>query len=226
MTNLPGLSGTGSIPDFINSAYLLIIAIASMWAIVKISIAGIKWTLSDVVTHKSDAISDIKGVIAGLLLLLSPALILNTINPSLLNLNILGNLTFLNSKTQVSQDQNFSFGQNCGVSASVCGTSCPGKYVRDYDGGGFVCIDTSIVNTGEEITKTEDNKRHCTDGGGFIQTTGLSLEGGAFKCISKPKNPGSCSNTDTTCLEICTLSGGVPSNQGGYSSCISEDTLN
>jgi hypothetical protein len=52
-------------------------------AVLKITIAGVKYMLSDVVTSKESAKKDIQGALFGLLIVLAAVIILNTINPSL-----------------------------------------------------------------------------------------------------------------------------------------------
>jgi hypothetical protein len=79
-----GLSEDGSdFNTYINRLYYLAIGLAALLAVIKIVIAGVKWTLSDVVTDKSSAKEDIRGALTGLVLILGAVLILNTINPQL-----------------------------------------------------------------------------------------------------------------------------------------------
>jgi hypothetical protein len=68
---------------YINFLYGMSISIAALLAVVKIVIAGAKYMLSDVISNKSEAISDIQGAILGLLLIISAVVILELINPNL-----------------------------------------------------------------------------------------------------------------------------------------------
>ncbi len=84
----PGSSG-GGLPQYLNSIYKLLIVVGAMIACVKIIMAGVKWSMSGIVTDKSDAKHDIQGALLGLAILLIPAIVLNTINPNLISLDIL-----------------------------------------------------------------------------------------------------------------------------------------
>lgn len=74
--------------EYIGFLYGLSISIAALLAVVKIIIAGAKYMLSDVVSTKGDAISDIQGAILGLLLILGAVIILEFINPQLIKRDI------------------------------------------------------------------------------------------------------------------------------------------
>ncbi len=84
LVGIPGLSDpTTDINSYINILYALSISIAALLAVIKIIVAGVKYMLSDVVTSKSEAKSDIQGALIGLLVVISAVLILNVINPQL-----------------------------------------------------------------------------------------------------------------------------------------------
>jgi hypothetical protein len=72
-----------SFEAYINFLYGMSISIAALLAVVKIVIAGAKYMLSDVISKKGEAISDIQGAILGLLLIISAVVILELINPNL-----------------------------------------------------------------------------------------------------------------------------------------------
>lgn len=89
LVGIPGITDNGlTIGSYINALYALSISVAALLAVIKIIIAGMKWMLSDVVTNKSEAISDIKGAIFGLVVVISAVLILEVINPQLRETNI------------------------------------------------------------------------------------------------------------------------------------------
>lgn len=84
LVGIPGITDNGlTFNNYINALYALSISIAALLAVIKIIIAGMKWMLSDVVTSKGEAISDIKGAIFGLVVVISAVLILTVINPQL-----------------------------------------------------------------------------------------------------------------------------------------------
>lgn len=84
LVGIPGITDPGlNFNSYINALYALSISIAALLAVIKIIIAGMKWMLSDVVTSKGEAISDIKGAVFGLVVVISAVLILTVINPQL-----------------------------------------------------------------------------------------------------------------------------------------------
>lgn len=85
LVGVPGVDTTkpGNFDTYINSLYALSISIAALLAVIKITIAGVKWMMSDIVTSKSEAKKDIEGAIIGLLIILAAVLILFVINPNL-----------------------------------------------------------------------------------------------------------------------------------------------
>ena len=83
LVGIPGIDANASFNDYINALYALSISIAALIAVIKIIIAGVKWMLSDVVSSKQEAKSDIQGALIGLLIILAAVLILEVINPQL-----------------------------------------------------------------------------------------------------------------------------------------------
>lgn len=89
LLNIPGRNGDPlTFSDYINWLYVFSISVAALLAVVKIIIAGFKYIGSDVVSNKSAAKDDIKGALLGLLLILGVVIILETINPNLVNSTI------------------------------------------------------------------------------------------------------------------------------------------
>ena len=92
-----------SLGQYANSIYKVAIIVAALLAVLKIIIAGVQYTLSDIVTDKTKARNSIRGAILGLLIVIGAALILQTINPSITNLNAL-NLQGLQIDLQSQQE--------------------------------------------------------------------------------------------------------------------------
>ncbi len=94
LVGIPGLTDKGNqnLPDYVNAIYLLTIAIGALIGVIRIALAGVKYALSDIVTHKEDAKHEITGVLLGLAVLLIPFIVLNTINPNLTKLDVLSGL--------------------------------------------------------------------------------------------------------------------------------------
>lgn len=93
LVGIPGVSNTGEgdLAQYFNRLYVLTISIGAIIAVVKIFMAGIKWSMSGVITDKASAKADIRGALLGLAILLIPFIVLNEIYPGLTNLNFLKN---------------------------------------------------------------------------------------------------------------------------------------
>jgi hypothetical protein len=81
---------------------MVAVGIGAILAFIKISIAGVKWSMSDVITDKSEAKKDIQGALLGLAILLIPFIVLNTIYGGLTNLNVLDSAQNVQINTQQS----------------------------------------------------------------------------------------------------------------------------
>ncbi len=90
LVGVPGIDSDGlpNLNAYINALYRLSISIAALLAVIKIVIAGAKYMLSDIVTHKEDAKKDIQGALIGLLIVIGAVIILNTINTDLTSLDL------------------------------------------------------------------------------------------------------------------------------------------
>lgn len=81
----------GSIPDlptFLNKAFELAIAIGAILAVLRILYGGMLYMGTDTFGKKSKAKEILQDAVLGLLLLLGTYIILEQINPEILNLNI------------------------------------------------------------------------------------------------------------------------------------------
>ncbi len=94
LVGVPGLptNANTTLPEFINKVYLFTISLGALFGVLKIAFAGVKYSMTDVLSSKQSAREDIKGVLLGLAILLLPALVLQTINPQLIELNFLQNI--------------------------------------------------------------------------------------------------------------------------------------
>ena len=90
LVGIPGINPNDpGLGNYINAIYRLAISLAALLAVVKIVIAGAKYMLDDIVTHKEEAKQDIWGAVTGLLVILSAVLILTTINSDLTHTDII-----------------------------------------------------------------------------------------------------------------------------------------
>ncbi|HXK39181.1 MAG TPA: hypothetical protein VJ043_03780 [Candidatus Paceibacterota bacterium] len=77
-----------NLATYINSMFKIAISVGAIIAVIRLGIAGFKYMGGDMWHTKEKAKEDIRDVFFGLLLLLSIWIILNQINPNLLNLNV------------------------------------------------------------------------------------------------------------------------------------------
>ncbi|MEK7093393.1 MAG: hypothetical protein AAB927_02810 [Patescibacteria group bacterium] len=92
-SKLGQLYGTTSLAGFLNGLFTAAISIGAILAVLRIAYAGYEYMTSDAWGNKARAREIIGDVVLGLMLLLGTYLILNQINPQLLNLNILQNVS-------------------------------------------------------------------------------------------------------------------------------------
>ena len=89
----------GSIAGVANAAFRAAITIGAMIAVLRIAYAGFIYMTSDIWSSKSSAKEILQNSLLGLLLLLAIYLILEQINPNILNLNLLQNTSQTSSQT-------------------------------------------------------------------------------------------------------------------------------
>ncbi len=87
------LYGTSSLATFLNGLFVAAISIGAILAVLRLAYAGYEYMTSDAWGSKSHAKEIIAETVLGLLLLLGTWLTLNQINPKLLDLNILRNVS-------------------------------------------------------------------------------------------------------------------------------------
>ena len=101
LVGIPGLTNqsNASLAQYINRIYIFTVTAGAILGVIKIGIAGVKYSMSDVITDKASAKKDIWGVLLGLAILLLPYIVLNTIYGNLTNLNVLD----VNNKIRLDQ---------------------------------------------------------------------------------------------------------------------------
>ena len=89
---LPGLGGSidtrTGVGDYVNKIITLVVMIAGVLAVLMIVIGGIKWMLEESVFEKGAAKKMIQNALFGLVLVLASYMILNTINPNLVDVSL------------------------------------------------------------------------------------------------------------------------------------------
>ena len=92
LAGLPGVTDRSdpTLIGYLNAIFMLSISIAAMVAVVRISVAGFQYMIStDGWANREEAKGTILAVLIGLAVLLASYIILYTINPDLVTLNIL-----------------------------------------------------------------------------------------------------------------------------------------
>lgn len=84
-----GTQGSQTIGKYINGVYKLAVAGASVLAVLMIVIGGFTYVSSDAMGNKEEGKHQIKAAFGGILLILASYIILNTVNPQLVSLNII-----------------------------------------------------------------------------------------------------------------------------------------
>ena len=92
LSPLPGAStqeiSAGNVGSYLQTLFTIAISIAGVLAVLMIVIGGLEYLLSEAFTSKADAITRIQAALWGLIIILASVVILNTINPDLLNINL------------------------------------------------------------------------------------------------------------------------------------------
>lgn len=92
MAPIPGVTDRGQVVglgSYLNTLFFLLIAVAATFAVVKITVSGLRYMMSEAFGSKASALSDIQSSLIGLVILLATYVILATINPCLVNFNII-----------------------------------------------------------------------------------------------------------------------------------------
>ncbi|MGE5540837.1 MAG: DUF4329 domain-containing protein [Bacillota bacterium] len=113
LTKLPGLdelSKSDSLAPFLSQVYKMCIGIAAVLAVLQLMHAGILYMGGDSVTEKKQAKDLIGTTLAGLLLVLSPVIVFNIINPDILKLDLTSVKELTPKSTGASTDTSNSTG--------------------------------------------------------------------------------------------------------------------
>lgn len=97
-----------NLPQFLNSLFKAAIIVGAILAVLRLSYAGFMYMMSDLPGTKVNARAIISNSVLGLLLLLSIWIILQQINPNILNLDPSANLTAPDSESASQQGSDFA----------------------------------------------------------------------------------------------------------------------
>lgn len=85
---LQGFFGQGAnLSTFLNTAFKTAITVGAILAVLRIVYAGVLYMTTDIFSRKKDAVQILQDAVWGMLLLLAVYLILNQINPDILDLS-------------------------------------------------------------------------------------------------------------------------------------------
>ena len=135
---IPGIGGTINLKEntgnYFQKMFQFALGIAGILAVLMIVIGGIQYMMSDAFTSKEDAKKRIWGALWGLLLLFASVIILETINPALLNLQL--GLPALNPSAPPSIPQP-AYSEREVVNIP------PNFHCKDVKGAGWVTLNTN-----------------------------------------------------------------------------------
>lgn len=84
---IPGVSSGISFSQFVERIVVIALSIGAILAVLMLVVGGFEWMVSEAVHKKELGRERVRNAIFGLLILLAAVLVLNTINPQLINLN-------------------------------------------------------------------------------------------------------------------------------------------
>ena len=93
LAEVPGLissdvANSSDLSTFFNNIYTFCIGISVVLAVIQIIRGGLSYMMTDVITEKTDSRKMITGAVVGLLLVLSPYLLLSVINPDIISFKL------------------------------------------------------------------------------------------------------------------------------------------
>jgi hypothetical protein len=192
---LPGVGenagGTTTLQDYVPAMFNLLIGLAAVAAVLMIVIGGFQYISSDAIQGKSAGKDRIKNSILGLILVISAWLILYTVNPNLLRINLnIEQVTAGGPKVTLGGTLSAGTGQKLPGYAMDDGQIAFDKAIRDQlysDSGGKITVNAGPCTTGQTsgctnlndlpvttVTGLEDLQKEC----GCSLTISGGTEGG------------------------------------------------
>lgn len=128
----------GTSESFLQKLYTAAISVAAILVVLRLIYAGVQYMLSEVVTSKQKAREAIQSSLLGLLVILGSVTILTTINPNLVNLDVIGKGTPANTTTGVNDLVDFNVGER--ISQGTPLSHCGGTYLFGWSGMDQNCV--------------------------------------------------------------------------------------
>lgn len=223
LAGVPGITDLGKVTmsEFLNALYRMLIVIGALWAVLKITLAGLKYMGSDNFGNKAEAKEDIKSSLLGLLILLATALIITTVMGSV-DLNAFRNTPIIPYNPQPpapltpvtpSGDNTIAIQKDRGCDQTVSG-SCGTGNVAIFKGSGMGCaVGNSIPAVSGQSTFKYMSQAQCSQVSGFQANNG---QGNLNKLIKDGKTiygihevrSGQTQPTPSSLLDDCKATGG------------------
>lgn len=171
-----------TLTDYLNGIFVLTIAVATILGVVMITFDGVRYMTSDAIGTKKAAIEGLQGAAIGLILLLLAYVILNIINPQILNIQSLSdNIRGLGgSSSSVAPTGSTEATGGGGANPS---TLPSGTELRAYDG---------TLSAGCTLTCWLDGAFSAPTGG--TCTTGDSIQSCPASATPAPASPAPAPN--------------------------------
>ncbi len=145
----PNVQTYPNIGSYLNAAFSALLTLGALFAVVTFTIGGVVYMTSDAIGKKSAAVERMKASLWGLLLLAASVLILNTVNPGLLNFDLA------------------SLGQRLGATNTAPGGTATNVPTAYYCHGGS---NAGTGNFQPGSTELQSFTDRCTTGGGHVTT--------------------------------------------------------
>lgn len=174
--------GTSKLGEYLNLMINLFIGLCAVTAVVMIVIGGIEYSTSELVSNKEAAKERIQGAILGLMLALCSWLILNTINPDLLNTEIdIGGATLLSDYEVIQNLNNNVINESPDIPFSpVPANNLQGLGIQCNGGGSAALTSTARSFIGKTVYSMG---RRNTISGGKLYTDCSAFVSQVYKCV-------------------------------------------
>ncbi len=211
MVGIPGLAkvSTYTAEMYVDALYKLAITVGGILAVIQIIFGGVMYMFDGSITNKEAGKDKIKGALFGLLIILGAVLLLQTINPDLLNLKIFNNAPSIdqisaakNEVTQKPAQPRDSVSATDPAAVKLLKDTCAGPTGSlaggaARGGGSQITCYASAKNVTATIGSTFDEilylptersialtsyNQSCTSGGGVTNTTAF----GTNQCNQRP----------------------------------------
>ncbi|HEY4517923.1 MAG TPA: pilin [Candidatus Paceibacterota bacterium] len=147
------ISGNGDLPTFLNSLFRIGVGIAAFLAVIMLAVGGFQYMGSDSVFSKENGVQQMQAAVFGLILILASFLILRTINPSIVSLQIGGG----------NLDSTYQGG---GAGCDSLYENCPTTATQNNNAGGVTQTPPPDCDPVSEIFCTPAGIKQAVESGG------------------------------------------------------------